>query len=256
MESTFTPHVTSSETNSEARKSTNKRSRRTPQRFGDNVQLDVRESDEDFLNLGDNSFDDITYEPPAESPEIVTATVQKRHKKAKTISDSIEKSSGPNVDLNDEFDLLWKSASIIAEKPMNNGHSTAQHTIEDVAGSETKCNDLSQVFGMCRQILCQMNEISARISVIEDTVIKGSPVLKDRKSNIVQKAENSRIFGLTNRMPIQNLRDLNAFEDNLNTEEFRNTAVIDICGVEKKYVYIVVVIVKFKICYVYIIHLI
>lgn len=74
----------------------------------------------------------------------------------------------------------------------------------------------------------QLNEISARVTLIEGGMLNSSSVSKDTKPNVYRKVEENRTFSVSNRMPLKNFNDLNALEDNLNKVEFRKIAVINV----------------------------
>lgn len=112
------------------RKSTQKkRSRRSPDRFGEFGELDLSSSFDDGLNLDDNSFDDLTFVPPSEDKETkVVATVRKiiqqpskklRLNRLKAIepnsqADAREDNRLDCVNLDDEFDSTMTTTKEIS----------------------------------------------------------------------------------------------------------------------------------------------
>lgn len=209
-----------------------KRHRRIPQRFGDIGHLNLSDSYEDLLNLGDDSFDDKNFEPEENAPRVVatvthvSARISKKRKTDSPKEDNGTASAssepqGPIFDLNDEFDVLSNAlpekGDIIELSPGKNLKMTGKNaqTIE--------FPDTNIMMNYCKQILSTLQEQSARLSLIEGVVMNFGQ--KDRKTSLLKKGEQSRSFALANRLPINNADDLKMFGENLNKDEFQNMAV-------------------------------
>lgn len=207
-----------------------KRNRHSPLRYGDAGQLDMSDSFEDILNLGDNSLDDISYAPPekdvatvARDPIVWSSSAKK--KKTDTASE-IPK----YVNLDDEFDSLSKSipqSTAPSEKiPVSINGLPIIISDEIHYINENTNNDGRNVFNVCRKMSNQMDDLFARFVVLENMLLKnGSLNLKNYKPTVVKKIDNSRIFNVANRLPLQNMHDLKTFDKKLEDEEFRNIAV-------------------------------
>lgn len=69
-------------------------------------------------------------------------------------------------------------------------------------------------------------ETLARISVIENAMLTSGRIqIKNEKSNLVQRIEDSNVFITANNLPICDIKSLDVFESNLKKEEFRKLAV-------------------------------
>lgn len=237
MESKFAQQ--SSETNNNGNKENHvsipmhKRSRRSPKRYGTVGQMNISgSSSDDGPDFSDNSFDDKNFELP--SKVNVVATIKPHAKKNfATATTTTTTNLESDINLDDEFDSLSKSEPPIVNKmPINVEHNLVHRDVHNLTTERN--NNSSEVLELLRHMSNQLNELAARSSLIEDNMMQlmnGSSVsnlMRDRKSSILKKVEESRIFRLTNRMPLQNLKDLEAFEENLKKVEYRNIAVIDI----------------------------
>lgn len=204
-----------------------KRNRHSPLRYGDAGQLDMSDSFEDVLNLGDNSLDDISYVPP----EKVVATVASKpivwSSSAKKKKTDTTNEMPQSVNLDDEFDSLSKSipqSTAPSETIPVSKNDLSSDEIHHI--NENTNNDVGKVLNVCQKMSNQMDDLFARFSVLENMLLKnGSLNLKDNKPTVVKNIENSRIFNVANRLPLQNMHDLKTFDKKLEDEEFRNIAV-------------------------------
>lgn len=92
---------------------------------------------------------------------------------------------------------------------------------------ERKIND---VFNICSNMFGEFRKYAeeslVRIGFIEDAMIKnGFLASRTQKSKAAEMFENSRMFAVSNCLPIKNIDDFGRFEENLKNDEFRNTAV-------------------------------
>lgn len=222
MESTSVQQLSGANKGNEA-STLSKRRRQSPERYGDMGQINLSGSSiDDALGLSDNSLDDINFAPSPKRIKVV-ATVGKPPKKI-TFNNAMEKTSTPAINFDDEFDLLKRSKPAVSkEAPEIVENNPAQHAAGIVLSLASKHNDFAEVLKLCEKMANQLNDISARITLIEGRMLNGLSAAKDNKS--YGKIEESRIFCQSNHMPLKNLDDLNAFEGNLKKAEYRKIAV-------------------------------
>lgn len=102
----------------------------------------------------------------------------------------------------------------------------SDETIEFEDGKVDFGADIKNLTDLCQRIHTQLIDVSARISVIEETMLNNASISKDRQPNLVKKIEDNRVFTIANHLPLRNIQDLKAFEDNLKNAGFKDTAVI------------------------------
>lgn len=222
-----TKQQNSNGTRSEVTQGAHKRTRRTPNRYGNVTQLNLSDDEEDLfddpLNLLDNSFEDENYVPP--SPKVV-ATVSRT--KAMHIN---KKSKQEKINMDDEWDFL----SNVLE-PTTSAVASSEMAV-DMDGDMPKPNERTQhidknedgcsanKLDVCYQILGHVTDMSARLSALEKAMLDNGFLENSHRPNIVQKITDGRIFNTANRLPLQNLADLENFELNLKEAEFLSVAV-------------------------------
>lgn len=85
------------------------------------------------------------------------------------------------------------------------------------------------VLSICKTILQEVHQMSARFSIMENSIIPllngKSLISTNRKTDMVDKIEENRVFCVANRLPLKNLNDLNIFEEKLDDIEFMKIAV-------------------------------
>lgn len=204
-----------------------KRNRRSPQRYGNVGQLDASDSFEESLI----SNDDINFNSSeiATSQKVV-ATVGKKPPAKKLRGDTAEPKT---INLDDEFDLLSEpiSSTLASSEVVSvNVNDLPIVLSDDNHYIDHKTADSgADLMDVCQRILSQMTDVSARISMIEEIMLKNGSmknVSKDTKPNLINKIEDNRVFNATNHLPLRNIDDLKAFENNLNNAEFEDIAVI------------------------------
>lgn len=229
-----------------------KRKRHSPQRYGDVGQLDVSESSEstashssDCSKLSDltestDSFSDIDFVAPniMKSPKAV-ATVTKKMSKlnpAKKTKTAVDSELLNAINLDDDFDALSKSVPSTSASPakIEDNFNSMPIVISDEIRliDRNKINFGEDVMDVCQRILNQMTDIAARFSVIEELMLEnGSWISKDKKPSVVKKTKDNHVFIVSNHLPLRNMDDLNAFENNLGSIEFKNVAAESLANI-------------------------
>lgn len=221
-----------------------KRTRRSPKRYGAVGEFHMSDSYEDVDELwGDNSFEDKDFVPPENKAPKVVATaidIARRNSKKKKLDSIVQTSEQIGIsaddehqfgkvtlDLDEEFDSLSKSMPKtfdIGSSQKKNEQTPEKN--EKSTGQLLENKDLKSILNICERILSSIEEQKVRISLIEEySMHNNKSISKDRQMNLVKKTEENRIFTLTNKLPLNNVKDLKLFEDNLNDIEFAKIAV-------------------------------
>lgn len=251
-------------TQSDNQTKSNKRERHSPKRYGRFGQLNLDDSLEDLLNLGDDSFEDRLFVPTgavsdssSDSTKVVKRSAAKKLKVNSTSTTSNAKKNNhkqidsldvlkeiTSINLDNEFDNILLDANqnkVISNSP--NANKSSNHGIlcdvELCGEKKDKLSGLSfenhkkssddPILSICQSILSEFRnyakESLARISILEEAMIKNG-ILTLQKPKAAENFENSRIFSKSNRLPISNDADFHEFEKNLEDEDFKNVTVI------------------------------
>lgn len=220
------------------------RSQKIPVRFGATGALSFSEngSNDSLQSLfSDDSTDEYV---PAENPKRkIVHTVHQMTKKSKINDDNFLPKFSWNENYDVEFDQLNKSVDeqlsihedFIREIDVNGRNaeqklSTVNSSVADVDHDQQKentptieANKSDANFSMDRQLLI---EILARVKTIEDSIMKtGSLANVPVHVNSVKPFNEFQTFLKSNRLPLKNIEDMNAFQENLDDAEFRKVAV-------------------------------
>lgn len=239
------------------------RKKKGPERFGDTGILDL--SEEGDLNntfermISDDSMDEYIAEKPDKNVKKrrVVHTVCRVTKKKKADGCDVQRkiSWGDNFDkefenLNSQKDheLIDCETEPISSNKNHNNYPSDKNTdqisateepgecviensididtnskkIDDCIDSKTLSGLSSNVNGNHKLLL----EILTRIRVIEESLMKNG-TLAGASNNMGKESsfEELQIFSKSNHLPLQNIEDMNSFEENLCDPDFRKIAV-------------------------------
>lgn len=87
---------------------------------------------------------------------------------------------------------------------------------------------VNETLGICQQILLEFRQYAkeslTRIQILEESLIENGMVSK-RKPKAAEVFEKSRMFLMSNRLPIKNKDDFDAFEKHILDDDFKEIAV-------------------------------
>lgn len=246
---------TDGEIKSPISKSKKSRARGEPSRYGDRgiyIHSDFDSNSSDPENLyDDDSFEDKNY-----SPE------KKRRKTGNVLVENSKSNALETIDLNEEFNEIRtsisknKTGNVLVDKSKSNALETIDlnkefnemRTSELSSQKRKSCsskeageNDSPNKpnkegsakrnceFDMQLLIGLQKNsiEILARISLIEESLMKNGVLKVTKSENISQSNDHSMAFFESNNLPLQSIEHIDIFESRLQGEAFRKTAVRD-----------------------------
>lgn len=195
--------------------SKSKRNRVLPSRYGDTATLSESNSSEQE-NLNDDSFEDKNY-----SPE------KKRQKTGNVFAEKVHSNALVRIDFNKEFHEIQSSISngesssqkeescssiVITENDSQNKKN------EDGCATERNCeSDLSHM-----QLLIGLQktsiEILARLSLIEDSLMKNGTLKFVKSEKISLSNDHSVAFMESNNLPLKSIGHIDMFESRLGGE--------------------------------------
>lgn len=229
-------------------KSIPKRGRAGPSWFGNMAKsTDLNFSDELEDPYADDSFNDKTYVP--ETKKVPNLPKAKRTKTMATIPKEHSCNEFMNLELDDEFDKITNSklheTACIKSTAVHELHDMSASHLVDVNEShsptknrlnsglvEGEANVISKTSSIDINLLMSLHqnsiEILARISVIEESLIKNKILTTIKKEDKFEEITHANVFLKANNFPFNCMEHMNTFEANLDCEDFKKVAVSDI----------------------------
>lgn len=240
------------------------RMKKKTERFGETGTLTL--SDDDDTNnsfermLSDDSSDEYKPENPIKDfhKRIVHSVGHIDPKRRKVHHNDIQSKISFDENFDDEFDEMNSSNNqltndssktngqfnISVNLNKNDTDRISDSIIESIPNGETNLRNVGNqkecemfLTGESKNIDSEnvnrklLVEILARIRNIEDSMMKSGCLLVGNKNNVEKgkSFDDFHTFLKSNRLPLQNIDDMNMFEKNLNDPEFKNVAVRNIC---------------------------
>lgn len=198
------------------------RKRKAPEWFGEAGILSEEEENSFERNIADNSLDDENYIP--ETPKKVIATV----KRVKRGSQNIVKDkaiSFQNINFDAEFSRIdmerkntevndTDSANVLTDQRKNVKDNYTLENLFDIMQKQ-----LEQTTALNKKV----DEMFIRMSLVESKLIRGN--VKENRDLDLDETKQLRMFLKSNGLPLQNIEDLNRFEQNLKDQNFFEESV-------------------------------
>lgn len=226
-----------------------KRVRSEPTRYGYTATLSDLSITDDLLEepYEDNSFDDEMFDPTKYIPTKRIPNLLKKAKKRKLDDEDLE-----ILELNDEFDQITKSKSdtpsacttktVVHEHHDMSENSLVENTdsrspikknalnshLTENEGQMKVCTEEPAInMEMLLSLYRNSVEILARITVIEESMIKNKTLTTIKKEDQFDSINHANAFMKANNLPLNSTQHMKTFETNLECAEFMKVTVSD-----------------------------